>query len=183
MKNHVQKVLTTGLVLLGIGAFAVRAQAATTDTMTVSVSPTVTYGVTISSPYASGYNFGNVALAATTMSTLAIVLNTTGATGPEYFGLSISNTSGGWTSTVGSPAQDQFRMSAKIAASQPLASNTTHYLSAGPFAGAAEMLYSQTMTPVAGTANVWLKLEMPPTLNAGTTGAQTMTLTATAQGS
>ena len=34
-----------------------------------------------------------------------------------------------------------------------------------------------------GTKNLWLKLEMPADLNAGGTGAQTMTLTVNGQGS
>src|SRR5678815_4114440 len=103
MKMKLKQVLATGLVMLGIGVLARQAQAGTTDTMTVSVTPIPSYGVTISSPYASGYSFGNVALVGTTMSTLAITLNSVGATAPEYFGLSISNTSGNWSSTTGAP--------------------------------------------------------------------------------
>ena len=38
-------------------------------------------------------------------------------------------------------------------------------------------------TPTSARANVWLRLEMPTVLDAGTGVAQTMTLTATAQGS
>ena len=117
MNTKLKKVLMTGLVTLGIGGLSQIAQAATTDTMTVSVSPLVTYSVVISSPYASGYNFSNVSLGATTLSTLGITLNTTGSTAPEYFGLSISNTSGGWTSTLSAPGQDTFRMGAKMAES------------------------------------------------------------------
>ena len=152
--------------------------------MQISVSPQVTYGVTISSPYASGYNFSNVALGATTLSTLAITLNTTGATGPEFFGLSISNTSGNWTATTSAPGQDTFRMGAAMATTQPLMANTSTYLSVPPFSGAGQYLYSQgAATAVAGTQKVWLRLEMPTSLSVGTTGTQTMTLTATAQNS
>ena len=125
MNKHMKHVLITGLVMLGVGAVS---QAATTDTMQVSVSPTVTYSVAISSPYTSGYNFSNVALGATTLSTLAITLNTTGATGPEFFGLSISNTSGNWTATTGAAGVDTFRMGAAMAATQPLMANTSTYL-------------------------------------------------------
>ena len=180
MNKHIKHVLLTGLVMLGVGAAA---QAATTDTMTVSVTPSVTFAVSISSPYTSGYNFSSVALAGTTLSTLGITLNTTGATAAEYFGLSISNTSGGWTSTVSSPGQDTFRMAAKIGGSQPLMANTTDFLTQPPYSTVANGVYNQGSTIVGGTAKVWLRLEMPTTLNVGTTGAQTMTMTATAQGS
>ena len=114
MNKRMKQILMTGLVMVGLGAVS---QAATTDTMTISVSPQVTYGVTISSPFAQGYVFGNVSLGASTLSTVAITLNTTGATGPEFFGLSISNTNGGWTATAGAPGQDTFRMGAKMAES------------------------------------------------------------------
>jgi hypothetical protein len=181
MNKQMKHVLITGLVMLGIGAVS---QAATTDTMQVSVSPTVTYSVSISSPFVQGYVFGNVSLNSTTLSTVAITLNTTGSTGPEFFGLSISNTSGNWTATVGAPGQDTFRMGAAMAATQPLMANTSTYLSVPPFSGAAQYLYSQgAATAVAGTQKVWLRLEMPTSLNLGTTGSQTMTLTATAQSS
>src|ERR1700733_7144969 len=181
MNKRMKHVLITGLVMLGVGAVS---QAATTDTMQVSVSPTVTYGVTISSPFAQGYVFGSVAVGASTLSTVAITLNTTGATGPEFFGLSISNTSGNWTATASAPGQDTFRMGAAMGTNQPLMANTSTYLSVPPFSGAAQGLYYQgAATAVAGTAKVWLRLEMPTTLNLGTTGNQTMVLTATAQNS
>ena len=184
MNKQMKHVLVTGLVMLGLGTVVQQAQAGTTDTMSVSVSPTVTYGVTISSPFLTGYVFGNVALAATTLSTVAITLNTTNATGPEYFGLSISNSNGNWTATSSAPGQDTFRMGAAMGATQPLVANTSTYLSVPPFSGAAQGLYYQgSATPVAGSAKVLLRLEMPTTLNLGTTGTQTMVLTATAQNS
>ena len=163
-------------VFLSTLTLARQVQAATTDTMTVSVSPTVTYGVTISSPFLTGYVFGNVALGASTLSTVAITLNTTGATGPEYFGLSVSNTSGNWSATASAPSQDHFRLGAKMGATQPLIGNTTDFLSAPPYSGVAQGIYNQgTATSVGGTQKVWLRLEMPTTLNLGTTAAQTMT--------
>ena len=184
MKLTMKRVLIAGLVMLGVGGLTRQARAATSDTMSISVSPQVTYGVTISSPFAQGYVFGSIALGASTLSTVAITLNTTGATGPEYFGLSVSNTSGNWTSTVGAPGQDTFRLGAKMAATQPLIGNTTDFLVAPPYTGVAQGIYNQgTATSVGGTQKVWLRLEMPTSLNVGTTGAQTMTLTATAQSS
>src|SRR5580693_6562021 len=137
MKTQIRQTLALALIVLSIGMVLRMGmvQAATTDTMQVSVSPTVTYGVTISSPFLTGYVFGNVALGATTLSTVAITLNTTGATGPEYFGLSISNSNGGWTASAAGASQDTFRMGAAMGATQPLVANTSTYLSVPPFSG------------------------------------------------
>ena len=186
MNTRLKKVLITGLVMVGIGAVH-RAQAATTDTMLVSVSPAVTFAVSISSPFTlgnAGYQFGPVALSATTLSTVAITLNTTGANAYEYFGVSISNTSGNWTSTASAPGVDTFRMGAWIGSSQPTAGNVTDYLSAPPYAETAATKFNQASpTAYNSTASLWLKLEMPTNLNTGGNTAQTMTLTVTAQGS
>src|ERR1700684_1235058 len=113
MKKHMKKALTTGLVALAVGWMAGRAQAASTDTMTVSVTPNAQYGVSISSPYAGGFNFGLVSLNATTQSTSAITVTNNG-TIYEYFGISISNPSGLWTATTVTPSTDTFRMSALL---------------------------------------------------------------------
>ena len=135
MNKRLKQGVAAGLVMLGIGGLARQTQAATTDTMTVSVTPTVTYGVTISSPFAQGYVFGSIALGASTLSTVAITLNTTGATGPEYFGLSVSNTSGNWTATASAPGQDTFRLGAKMGVGQPVIANTTDFLLAAAVLG------------------------------------------------
>ena len=68
---------------------------------------------------------------------------------------------------------------------QPAPASITDALTNPPVPGAAATLYGQasTKTAPAGTKKLWLKLEMPTTLNTGTTGAQTMTLTVNAQGS
>ena len=189
MKKELKHVLMMGLMVLGIGAVTEKAQAAAgvTDTMTVSVTPTVTFSVAISSPYASGYDFSNVALSATTVSTKQIVLNATGATGAEYFGLSITNTSGGWTPTASAPGADNFRMAAYFSAGQPAPatfSAASNYL-ATTFSPPAYNLYNQTArtAPGAAATNLWLRLEMPTQITTGGTGAQTMTMTATASGS
>src|ERR1700687_2407992 len=105
MNKQLKRALVTGLVALGMGWMSDKAQAASTDTITVSVTPNAQYGVTISSPYAGGYNFGLVNLNATTVSTLAITLTNSGSI-YEYFGISVSNTSGGWTASSVTPTSD-----------------------------------------------------------------------------
>src|SRR5882672_9913081 len=185
MNTRLKKALATGLVALGMGWMSGKAQAASTDTITISVTPNATFGVTISSPYASGYNFGTVNLNSTTVSTLAITLTNSGSI-YEYFGVSVSNTSGGWTTTGVAPSTDTFRLSGQLNASQPAqgSGNFTALTNTAPTNAAA--LYGQASTktsPTAGsnTQKLWLQLDMPFTLNTGGTGAQTMTVSVTGQ--
>jgi hypothetical protein len=184
MNRRLKTALSVGLMALGLGFMGKAVQAATSDTMVVSVTPLPTFAVSITSPSGSGYNFGNVALGATTLSTAAIVLNTGGANSSEYFGVSISNTSGNWTATSSAPGTDTFRMGAWVGTNQPAITSVTDYLSNGPFSGAAAGLFNQgSRTAASSTANLWLRLELPTALNTGTSVAQTMTLTVVAQGS
>ena len=188
MNSKLKKALTFGLLLLGIG-IAGKAQAASTDTITISVTPNASFGVTISSPYASGYNFGIVSLNSTTVSTLAITLTNSG-TIYEYFGVSVSNTSGGgnpWTTTGIAPSTDTFRMSGLLNAGAVPAQGSGNFTALTNLAPTnAAALYGQASTktsPTAGsnTSKLWLKLEMPFTLNTGGSGAQTMTVSVTGQ--
>src|SRR2546423_11434529 len=75
------------------------------DTMTMTVTPGgVTYGVTISSPYASGYDFTTVTIGQTTISTKSIDIINSG-TISEFLSLSVvdATPSVGW-SNAASPA-------------------------------------------------------------------------------
>jgi hypothetical protein len=183
-----KKRLGVTLALLGMGMGAHRAYAASTDTITISLTPNTTYAVTISSPYTSGYNFGLVNLNATTVSTLAITLTNSGSI-YEYFGISVSNTSGGgnpWTTTGVAPSTDTFRMSGQLNASQPAqgSGNFTALTNSDPTNVGG--LYGQANTktsPTAGsnTQKLWLQMETPFTLNTGGSGAQTMTVSVTGQ--
>lgn len=170
------------IVAMGFGLVG-KAQAANPDTMQVSVTPTVTYAVSITSVSAGGYNFGTVALGASTQSTAAIVLTNTGNVS-EYFSLAISNTSGNWAPNVGGAGTDAFRMGAIInGGAQPAFGSFSDYLDVPPVPGTAGNLYGQsnTKTNPAATKNLWLSLEMPTALASGGTGAQTMTLTVNGQ--
>jgi hypothetical protein len=187
MKKRMKQALAIGLMVMGVGWLAGRAQAASTDTMTVSVTPNAQYGVSISSPYAGGFNFGTVSLNSTTQSTSAIVVTNNG-TIYEYFGISISNTSGSWNAVTVTPSTDTFRMSALLNTGgiPPLGSGSFTALSNTPPALAAAA-YGQSSTktsPTSGnnTKDLWLQLEMPFTLNLGGAGQQTMTLSVTGQG-
>src|ERR1039457_516567 len=122
-----ESVLAAGLLVLGLGMLQ-RAQAASTDTMTVSVTPgNVAYGVTISSPdgVGVGYNFQTVNLGAVTISTAAITVTNSGSIS-EYFGMGISNLgTNNWTPVASNPpGADHFRLAAWFSATVP-ASTTT----------------------------------------------------------
>ena len=185
MNTYMRQTLLVAVAILGLGMVGTKVEAANPDTMTVSVTPNVTFGVTITSVNASGYQFGTVNLGATTQSTAAVILTNSGNIA-EYFSMAISNTSGGWSAVSGAPGTDEFRMTALLnAGTQPALASITDALVNPPVPGAAATLYGQASTKTApsGTKNLWMKLEMPSGLNTGTTAAQTMTLTVNGQGS
>ena len=184
-RSRMRKVLVAGLMALGLGTCVSKAQAASTDTIVLSVSPgNVAYGVKISSPYASGYNFGPVNLGVTTVSTLAIVVQNTGNIS-EYFGMGVSNTSpDNWAAVGVAPSTDQFRLMGYFQTNQP-GSGSFGDAIPSTVSGAVGGLYNQTTvgrTMPNNTQNLWLRLEMPPYLNSGTGGGQQMTLSINGQG-
>jgi len=168
------------LAMIGlIGA----AQAVNPDTMVISVTPSVTYSVSIASPMVQGYQFGTVALGATTISTVAIVVSNNGNVS-EFFSLAVSNTSPGtWTPTTGAVGSDTFRLRAHFNTTQPASATFADALTNSP-PGVAATLYGQssTKTNASASRNLWLRLEMPSSMTGAAT-AQTMTLTINGQGS
>ena len=179
-KQWMQGTLVAGLAILGVGVGT--SGAATYDNMRVSVTPNVTYAVQITSPTGGGYDFQQVDLAATSISTAAIGVKNVG-TVAEYFGLAITNTSGSWTPGA-APAADVFRMTGYFNATQPASTTfdtTNDYLQNGVSAGQNKYGQSTNKTNAGVTANLWLRLDMPSTLASGGTGAQTMTLTVNGQ--
>src|SRR5882724_3824570 len=184
MNMHMKKVLITGLAVLSVGWISGKAQAASTDTITISLTPNTTFAVTISSAYVGGYNFGLVNLNATTVSTVAITLTNSGSI-YEYFGISVSNTSGGWTASAAAASTDTFRLSGQLNATQPLQGSGSFSALANTAPGTANGKYGQASktSPTAGnnTQKLWLQMEMPFTLNTGGTGPQTMTVSVTGQ--
>ena len=184
MKKQKLKVLFAALVVWGLGGAMDRAQAASTDTITLSLTPSTTFAVTLSSVTAGvGYQFGSVDLAATTVSTAAITVTNSGSI-YEYFAVSVSNTNGGWTAVTGAPGVDQFRLSAQLNASQPAqgSGSFTALANTAPTNGNGNYGQSSKTAP-AGTAKLWLQMETPSSLNTGGTGQQTMTLSVTGQAS
>jgi len=171
-----------GAVALSVGLLG-KAQAVNPDTMVVSVTPSVTYSVAIASPMTGGYQFGTVALGATTISTAAIVVTNNGNVA-QYFSMSISNSSPGtWAPNAGVPASDQYRMMGFFNATQPAASTFVDAMTTS-VPGVAATLYGQasTRTNASAARNLWLRLEMPTAMT-GAVSAQTMTLTINGQAS
>ena len=182
-----KKIGTAGLIVLGLGLVQKVQAAGNPDTMTISVTPSVTYAVTITSVNGSGYQFGTIALAATTVSTSAIVVKNTGTIW-EYFSMAVTNTApDAWTpGASGTAANNVFGMIAELSANQPLvASFAGGDALVNAISGTAATLYGQasTKTTVNGTKNLWLLLNMPTTLSVGTGAAQTMTLSVNGQSS
>ena len=186
MNRHMKRILAMGFMAMSVGWLAGKAQAASTDTITISVTPNAAYGVAISSPYTGGFSFGTVNFNATTQSTSAITVTNNGSI-YEYFGISVSNTSGGWTPVATAASTDTFRLSALLNGGgiPAIGSASFSALSNNPPA-TANGNYGQVAktSPTTGnnTQSLWLKLEMPFTVNTGGSGPQTMTLSVTGQG-
>ena len=183
MNTKLKRVLIIGLMLVGIGMVG-KAQAASTDTITLSLTPNATYAVSIASVTAGvGYNFGQVNLNSTTLSTAAIIVTNTGSV-YEFFALSVSSpTSGSWSPNSTAPGVDTFVISGQFAGSQPAQGSGSFSALTNTAPSASAGLYGQASTKTAssGTQKLWLQLQMPTTLNNGGTGQQTMTLSVTGQ--
>ena len=121
MNTHMKKILVTGLMVLGFGVLSRQAQALTSDQIIVSVTPgNPTYAVKITSPEVGGYDFTSVNFGASTISTLGIVVQSTG-TISEFFSLSVV-ADGGWTPVVAdsaAPSYNLFELQGHFSTTQP----------------------------------------------------------------
>jgi hypothetical protein len=186
LKKAAQAALATGLIVLGLGMFK-EAQAANPDTMTITVTPGgVTYSVTISSPFLSGYNFGTVNVGVTTVSTVAIAVQNSGNIS-EYFSLGVVDTTGGglaWTNAA-APNITTYTMQGLFQADQPESANFAgagnNIPTAAPGTAANRFGQGTTRTLPAASANLWLQLQMPT--GVADTGAHTMVLSINGQSS
>ncbi len=173
------RILVAGLIVLGLGMMQKVQAAASTDTITISVTPGVTYSVAISSPFLAGYNFGTVNLNTTTLSTVAITVQNTG-TVTEYFGLALSNSTN-WSVSSTAVGANQFTMAGYFntaATPQPGAASVTTLINSVT-SGMNQFNQGATGTSALGYAYLCLKMGMPNT--SGFTGQQTMVLSITGQ--
>ncbi len=182
MKTRLKQLLVMGLMVMGLGMG--KAWAWNPDTMVVSVTPSVTYSVSISSPMNQGYQFGTVALGATTISTVAIAVSNNG-TVAESFSLAITNSAPGNWAPAGSSGADQFRMSGYFNTTQPADGTfgaADDLTTSVPGTAANKFGQGVTKTNASSSKNLWLRLVMPTSIT-GAAVQQTMTLTVNGQGS
>ena len=164
-----------------------QAQAASTsDQIIVSVTPgNPAYASGISSPEVGGYDFGSVNLGATTISTLAIVVKSSG-TISEYFSMSVT-ADGGWTPVVvdtAAPAYNTFELQGHFAATQPANAtfSTTndscdHLRLQARHQDALQPKGAQTVP--GNSQNLWMKLRLP--VSTGLSGQRLLTVTVNGQ--
>jgi len=150
---------------------------------TASGSVTTVLSVTFSS---SSYNFGNVFMAATTVSTSTMHVTNAGNV-TETYSLSVATTGVNTIWAVGTTpptTSDKFLLYGAFNATQPLQSSFgTEDIVISTAAASSATVFSvggQTgvSTPSGSTRNIWLRLDMPPSTT--TTQQQQMSLTVTA---
>src|SRR5436305_2381154 len=114
-----KRALIIGAMLLGLGIQAHQGHAAQPDTITLSVTPSgIIYSVQISSVPDTGYNFGTVTIAGTTVSTASItVANSGGGNFSKYSRNTVSGRDCG--SDVCSSDTDTFRLVGQFQTNQP----------------------------------------------------------------
>ncbi len=175
--------LTIGLLLCALS----RSHAVSTDTILLSVTPgNIIYGVQITSPAAGGYDFGNVNVGATTISTKAISVRNAGNVG-EYFSIGVSNSGpDGWSAVPSSvPGFNQFQLLGHIqttGGSAPAAnvfSVTTDTITVNIPSVAAGRYGQAGITDPGTTKDLFLKLTMPNAM--ATAAQQTMTVSINGQ--
>jgi len=185
--SRMKRIGRLGLLLAWAWLAGRYAHAANPDTIVLSVTPgNFTYGVQISSPEAGGYDFASVNFGATTVSTVAIVVNNAGNV-PEYFSIAVSNTGpDGWTAIpTGTPGFNQFQMSARVQSSgstKPSPSNfdvNADTVTASIPSVAAGRYGQSVQTNPGVNKDLWLRLTMPQSASSAAT--QTMTITVNGQ--
>jgi hypothetical protein len=184
MNTAMKRGLVVALTVLGLGVMTQEARAGTADQIIVSVTPgNPTYAVGITSPEVGGYDFASVNLGATTISTLAIVVKSSG-TISEYFALSVT-ADGGWTPVVldsAAPTFNKFEMQGHFGATQPADGTfaAVNDLMTTAIPGTGSGLYNQGSQTIPGASqNLWLRLKMPSSTSLS--GQRLMTVTVNGQ--
>jgi hypothetical protein len=166
-------------------ALARTAEAANPDTMTITVTPSgLTYGVVISSPYASGYNFDQVTIGATTISTRPIGVQNAGNVS-AYFSLAVVDATGGgnaWTNGT-SQANNQYVMQGLFSSAQPVETSfdgaSNNVPNAVSNTGQNKWGQGSSKTIPLTSQNLWLRLSMPS--GVAENGQHTLVLSINAQ--
>ena len=147
----------------------------------MSVTPgNPTYAVKITSPEVGGYDFTSVNFGASTISTLAIVVMSTG-TISEFFSLSVT-ADGGWTPVVAdsaAPSFNLFELQGHFATTQPANatfSAVNDIVTTAPPTPASGFFSQGGQTAPGATQSLWMKLKMPSAATLGTQRLLTLTI-------
>ena len=169
IKRSVQAGLAAGLMVLGLGMFQKAQALGNPDTMTITVTPAgVTYAVLISSPEVQGYNFGQVVIGATTISTLPIAVQNKGNIN-AFFSIGVVDVTPtvNWTNAA-VPANVTYTMQGQFvttAAGQPanasFANAGNNIPAAAPGTASGTFNQSTTKTLPNASKDLWLQLQMP----------------------
>ena len=173
MRQAVKAVLAAGLLVLGLGVFKeAQAVGGNPDTMTVTVTPGVSYAVFITSPEAQGYDFTTVNIGQSTVSTKAIPVQNVGNI-DEFFSIGVLDVTVGagvaWANNL-TPATTTYAMHALfVATSAPQPSTSTFAVDTVPnyvpeaAPGVADSKFGQGSTKTLPNASqdLWLLLRMP----------------------
>ncbi|MBL0057910.1 MAG: hypothetical protein IPP35_02040 [Elusimicrobia bacterium] len=176
-----RKIATAVLVLFGWAVFASKAQAATTDNMTVTV--TIGGALDINLVEAT-YDFGSQGINITTVSATGVTAQNSSTALTEDWQINASTFTANWNLTTAAPGPDTVRLSAQLAAVRPAVGGGTW--SVFDILTSYQNLTSSAFTdgtsngndvPAAGSRTLWFKLETPTT----TSSSNVQTLTVTVQ--
>ena len=195
MKQWMKVVMAAGLMVLGLGVVQRADAYKNPDSMTVWVTPIgLNYSVSIDSTTNAarvGYDFGQVTVGQTTVSTRPIVVSNDGTVG-EYFSLAVSNTSpDNWAAQnlLANATNDKFFLLGHfVAHGNPQPDETTGFSVTVDTVVASGVSYGNgnfgqnaitIPTPGSNAKDLYMKLKMPDTVSLGR--EQSMTLTINAQ--
>ena len=166
-----KKILAAMVVLSGLGMFAASGRAATTADLTITVTPLGTKSIAIDGGATSSYDFGTLALAVSSISATAVVVDNDGQV-PMQVGMQITDEDS-WTAGAAG-GDDVFNLRALLndtGDARPVGGDfaATDDLTTGVkladgtnFAGT----YTGANMPPAGansTKDLWLRIDMPTT--------------------
>lgn len=171
--------IIVSVVVMMSGIFALNAEAASSDAVTIKVTVTPSISVSITEDTLS---FGAIAAGAAPVSATAVTVTNNGSGVNETYSLSLSNPSG-WTASQTAPGSEIYVLSAAFSSAvsgitwadaNHALSTTASVSSATKFAGDQTGL----SVPHNATRKLWFKLEAPTATTVGTEQSIVVTITA-----
>jgi len=175
-------IVVMAVMLMVVGMVSV-VRAGQTDTMSLTVTVGVTLDVTI---FATDYDFGNVQLNATTISTTSTAVKNSSSNAIETYTLKVSPGATGWTIADATGTVDAVRIQAMWNTTQPasIPDNLAHNLDEagkvcnGTNFGGGNETYKGDSVPKGVEEKLWFKLWTPS--SSATEGLRKLYLTITA---